>query len=83
MRQPPYPPVAAEDQQHIMGIDGNVRDEFSRIYIASGELIDRFHHGHLAILIGTFRALWQASWRRTDNITMRLWMCLAFPSLLL
>jgi ABC-type dipeptide/oligopeptide/nickel transport system permease subunit len=76
-----------EDQpQHIMGIDGNVRDEFSRvIYGARLSLIIGFTTVSFAIVIGTtlgaFAGYLGGSF---DNVVMRFMdVLLAFPSLLL
>lgn len=76
-----------EDQpQHIMGIDGNVRDQFSRLlYGTRLSLMVGFSTVTFAIIIGTvlgalggyFGGWW-------DNIIMRVMdVLLAFPSLLL
>jgi ABC-type dipeptide/oligopeptide/nickel transport system permease subunit len=76
-----------EDQpQHIMGIDGNVRDEFSRvIYGARLSLIIGFTTVSFAIVIGTMLgALAGYLGGGTDNVIMRVMdVLLAFPSLLL
>jgi peptide/nickel transport system permease protein len=76
-----------EDQpQHIMGIDGNVRDEFSRLlYGARLSLVIGFSTVTFAIIIGTILgavAGYSSSW--PDNVIMRVMdVLLAFPSLLL
>jgi peptide/nickel transport system permease protein len=76
-----------EDQpQHLMGLDGNNRDEFSRLlYGARLSLMIGFATVTFAIFIGTvFGALsgYFGGW--TDNIIMRsMDVLLAFPSLLL
>jgi ABC-type dipeptide/oligopeptide/nickel transport system permease subunit len=76
-----------EDQpQHLFGIDGNVRDEFSRVlYGARLSLIIGFATVTFAIIIGTILGLFSGylgGW--ADNTTMRFMdVLLAFPSLLL
>jgi ABC-type dipeptide/oligopeptide/nickel transport system permease subunit len=76
-----------EDQpQHLMGIDGNVRDMFSRLlYGARLSLIIGFTTVSFAIVIGvTLGALsgYLGGW--VDNVIMRVMdVLLAFPSLLL
>ena len=76
-----------EDQpQHLMGIDGNVRDMFSRLlYGARLSLIVGFTTVSFAIVIGvTLGALsgYLGGW--VDNVIMRMMdVLLAFPSLLL
>lgn len=72
--------------QHIMGIDGNVRDQFSRIlYGARLSLIIGFATVTFAIVIGTVLgaiAGYFGGW--LDNIIMRIMdVLLAFPALLL
>jgi peptide/nickel transport system permease protein len=72
--------------QHIMGIDGNGRDEFSRlIYGTRLSLMIGFSTVSFAIFIGTVLgalAGYFGGW--TDNIIMRVMdVLLAFPSLLL
>jgi peptide/nickel transport system permease protein len=76
-----------DDQpQHLMGIDGNVRDMFSRLlYGARLSLIIGFTTVSFAIVIGvTLGALsgYLGGW--VDNVIMRVMdVLLAFPSLLL
>lgn len=76
-----------EDQpQHLMGIDGNVRDQFSRIIFGSRiSLIVGFITIGFAIFIGTVIgsiAGYVGGW--TDNAIMRFMdVLLAFPFLLL
>ena len=75
-----------EQPQHILGIDGNVRDEFSRIiYGARLSLMIGFSTVGFAIIIGTLLgslAGYAGGW--VDNLIMRvLDVLLAFPSLLL
>jgi peptide/nickel transport system permease protein len=77
---------SAERPQHIMGIDGNVRDEFSRIvYGARVSLYVGFITVGFAIVIGIMLgalAGYVGGW--LDNLLMRvLDVLLAFPSLLL
>ena len=76
-----------EDQpQHIMGTDGNVRDEFSRIvYGARVSLTLGFFTVTLALIVGTAigaLAGYIGGW--IDNVLMRIMdVILGFPSLLL
>ncbi len=75
-----------EKPQHIMGIDGNVRDQFSRIlYGARLSLIIGFATVTFAIVIGTVLgaiAGYFGGW--LDNVIMRIMdVLLAFPALLL
>ena len=76
-----------QDQpQHIMGVDGNVRDEFSRVlYGARLSLLVGFTTVSFAIVIGTtLGALAGYLGRAADNWIMRVMdVLLAFPSLLL
>ena len=89
MRQSPcihFLGCPADQPQHIMGIDGNVRDEFSRIiYGARLSLIIGFSTVSFAIVIGTTLgalAGYLGGW--VDNVIMRFMDVLrAFPSLLL
>jgi peptide/nickel transport system permease protein len=74
------------EPQHILGIDGNVRDEFSRLlYGARLSLMIGFTTVSFAIVIGTVLgalAGYFGGW--ADNIIMRVMdVLLAFPSLLL
>jgi len=77
----------SEDKtQHILGVDGNVRDEFSRvIYGTRLSLLIGFSTVGFAIIIGvTIGALsgYYGGW--LDNILMRFMdVLMAFPSLLL
>jgi peptide/nickel transport system permease protein len=76
----------ADHPQHFMGIDGNVRDEFSRvIYGARLSLIIGFTTVTFAIIIGTtIGALAGYLGGGVDNTLMRFMdVLLAFPSLLL
>jgi len=76
-----------QDQpQHIMGIDGNVRDQFSRLlYGARLSLMVGFSTVSFAIIIGTVLGAMSGyfgGW--VDNVIMRTMdVLLAFPSLLL
>ena len=76
-----------QDQpQHLFGIDGNVRDEFSRgLYGARLSLLIGFTTVTFAIIIGTILGLisgYLGGW--VDNVSMRsMDVLLAFPSLLL
>ncbi len=76
----------ADRPQHILGVDGNVRDFFSRIvYGARVSLMVGFATVGFAIIIGTVLgavAGFIGSW--SDNIIMRVMdVLLAFPALLL
>ena len=76
----------ADHPQHIMGIDGNVRDEFSRvIYGARVSLYIGFITVGFAILVGIFLgSIAGYLGGRLEDIIMRtLDVLLAFPSLLL
>lgn len=75
-----------DQPQHIMGIDGNVRDEFSRVIYGSRlSLIVGFSTVGFAIIVGTLLgaiAGYLGGW--VDNVIMRLLdVLMAFPSLLL
>jgi len=75
-----------EKPQHILGVDGNVRDQFSRlIYGSRFSLFIGFASVGFAIVIGTIIgafAGYLGGW--SDNISMRFMdVLLAFPSLLL
>jgi peptide/nickel transport system permease protein len=76
----------ADQVQHLMGIDGNGRDEFSRLlYGARLSLMIGFSTVTFAIIIGTVLgalAGYMGGW--VDNVIMRVMdVLLAFPSLLL
>lgn len=76
----------ADTPQHIMGIDGNVRDEFSRIIHGSRvSLTLGFFTVTLALVVGSALgaiAGYRGGW--LDNIIMRIMdVILGFPSLLL
>jgi peptide/nickel transport system permease protein len=76
----------ADQPEHIMGTDGNVRDEFSRIIHGTRiSLFVGFSTVGVAIIIGTLLgaiAGYAGGW--LDNLIMRfLDVLLAFPSLLL
>ncbi len=75
-----------EEPQHFMGIDGNFRDQFSRvIYGTRVSLFIGFSTVSFAIIVGTFLgaiAGYSGGW--LDNVIMRsMDVLLAFPSLLL
>ncbi len=75
-----------DQSQHIMGIDGNIRDQFSRLlYGARLSLMIGFTTVTFAIVIGTILGAlsgYFGGW--TDNVIMRFMdVLLAFPSLLL
>lgn len=75
-----------DQPQHLMGLDGNVRDQFSRLlYGARLSLMVGFSTVTFAIIIGTvLGALAGYLGGTTDNVIMRLMdVLLAFPSLLL
>ncbi|HJW91293.1 MAG TPA: ABC transporter permease [Anaerolineales bacterium] len=75
-----------DQPQHIMGTDGNVRDEFSRIIFGARlSLIVGFATVTFAILIGAvLGALAGYLGGQVDNVIMRFMdVLLAFPSLLL
>jgi ABC-type dipeptide/oligopeptide/nickel transport system permease subunit len=72
--------------QHLMGIDGNVRDQFSRVIYGSRiSLFIGFTTVTFAIIVGTILgsiAGYTSGW--VDNVIMRFMdVLLAFPSLLL
>lgn len=76
----------ADQPQHLMGTDGNVRDLFSRmLFGARLSLVIGLSTVTFAIIVGTFLgavAGYVGGW--TDNIIMRLMdVLLAFPALLL
>ncbi len=76
----------ADQPQHILGVDGNVRDYFSRVIFGSRfSLIIGFTTVGFAIVIGTTLgavAGYLGGW--LDNVIMRVMdVLLAFPSLLL
>jgi peptide/nickel transport system permease protein len=77
---------AADQPEHIMGTDGNIRDEFSRVlYGARLSLVVGFSTVTFAIIIGTILGAlggYFGGW--LDNVIMRVMdVLLAFPSLLL
>jgi ABC-type dipeptide/oligopeptide/nickel transport system permease subunit len=75
-----------EKPQHILGIDGNVRDQFSRIIYGSRySLYIGFASVGFAILAGTILgAIAGYAGGLSDNLVMRFMdVLLAFPSLLL
>jgi len=75
-----------DQPQHLMGIDGNVRDEFSRVLFGARlSLMIGFTTVTFAIVIGTILgAIAGYFGGRVDNVIMRMMdVLLAFPSLLL
>jgi ABC-type dipeptide/oligopeptide/nickel transport system permease subunit len=75
-----------ETPQHVMGTDGNVRDEFSRvIYGARVSLTLGFFTVTIALLVGsTLGAVAGFTGGWLDNVIMRIMdVILGFPSLLL
>jgi peptide/nickel transport system permease protein len=77
---------AADKPQHLMGIDGNVRDQFSRVVYGSRySLIIGFVTVGIAIVIGTVLGAIAGYYSGLlDNVIMRIMdVLLAFPSLLL
>ncbi len=77
---------AADKPQHIMGIDGNGRDEFSRIVYGSRiSLLAGFAAVAVGVVIGTLLGLLAGFYGRwSDNVIMRCMdVLLAFPALLL
>lgn len=76
----------ADQPQHIMGLDGNVRDLYSRVlYGARLSLMVGIVSVSFAILVGaTVGAIAGFAGGATDNVLMRLMdVLLAFPSLIL
>ncbi|HSR29436.1 MAG TPA: ABC transporter permease [Anaerolineae bacterium] len=77
---------AADQPQHILGTDGNIRDEFSRLlYGARVSLMVGLSAVTFAIIVGTILGAlggYFGGW--VDNVIMRVMdVLLAFPSLLL
>lgn len=75
-----------DQPQHLMGLDSNIRDEFSRvIYGSRVSLQIGFVTVSFAIIVGTLiGAIAGYAGGRTDNILMRLMdVVLSFPSLIL
>ncbi|HYH91942.1 MAG TPA: hypothetical protein VD763_02195, partial [Candidatus Saccharimonadales bacterium] len=76
----------ADQPQHLMGLDANIRDEFSRVvYGAQISLRVGFLTVGFAILIGSFiGAIAGFFGGASDNILMRMMdVVLSFPSLIL
>jgi len=75
-----------DEPQHILGVDGNVRDEFSRVIFGTRvSLFIGFTTVGFAIVVGTLLGAiggYVGGW--LDNVIMRVMdVLLAFPSLLL
>lgn len=75
-----------DEPQHILGVDGNVRDEFSRVIFGTRvSLFIGFTTVGFAIIVGTLLGAiggYVGGW--LDNVIMRVMdVLLAFPSLLL
>jgi peptide/nickel transport system permease protein len=89
VREPPCIHLFGCDEskpQHIMGIDGNGRDEFSRIvYGARVSLVAGVAAVSIALVIGTILGLLAGFYGRgADTVIMRCMdVLLAFPALLL
>lgn len=78
--------LKTSDRQYIMGVDGNVRDQFSRvIYGTRLSLLVGLTTVTLAVIVGTISgaiAGFLGGW--VDNVIMRIMdVMLAFPSLIL
>ena len=76
----------ADQPQHLMGLDSNVRDEFSRVVFgARASLLIGFVTVGFAILIGTvLGAIAGFAGGGPDNLVMRIMdIVLSFPSLIL
>lgn len=76
----------SDQPQHLMGIDGNVRDEFSRLLFGARlSLMVGLSTVTFAIIIGTvLGSIAGYLGGRTDNVIMRIMdVLLAFPALLL
>ena len=76
----------ADQPQHLMGLDSNIRDEFSRVvHGARVSLLVGFVTVGFAIVIGTFiGAIAGFAGGKSDNILMRAMdVVLSFPSLIL
>jgi peptide/nickel transport system permease protein len=75
-----------DEPQHLMGVDGNVRDQFSRVIFGTRvSLFVGFSTIGVAIVVGTLLGALSGYWGGwTDGIIMRIMdVLLAFPSLLL
>lgn len=76
----------ADKPQHIFGIDGNVRDEFSRVIFGTRiSLVIGFTTVGVSVLVGTILGAISGYFGgKLDNIIMRMLdVLMAFPSLLL
>lgn len=76
----------SDQPQHLMGIDGNVRDEFSRVVYGSRvSLFVGFTTVLTALLVGSVAGAIAGFWAgATDNVIMRVMdVLLGFPALLL
>ncbi len=76
----------ADQPQHIMGLDSNIRDEFSRVIFGSRVSLQiGIVTVSFAIVVGTFiGAIAGYAGGRTDDVLMRLMdVVLSFPSLIL
>ncbi|MEA2002623.1 MAG: ABC transporter permease [Actinomycetota bacterium] len=86
-REPPcVTALGCDGPQHIMGLDGNVRDEFSRVVFgARASLMVGFATVTVAFSIGSLLGAISGFWGRwPDNVIMRVMdVILGFPAFLL
>jgi ABC-type dipeptide/oligopeptide/nickel transport system permease subunit len=78
--------LGCDRPQHIMGLDGNVRDEFSRVvYGARASLLVGLATVTVAFSIGSFLGAVAGFWGKwADNVIMRVMdVILGFPAFLL